>query len=225
MTIRQEKVEVDLQYTLIKDLQEDEVICSTCKGSGIVIDNNPFGIKGENTLIRFPYKKQSIRFCPNCYTGVQKKCEDCSKLLGRNYICDCDKTKEKQSEIREQKRKDIHEKAEKITLKELMEQGYENMFYVDNDDSYYSEIEYLLDEYEGNIDGLRIYETIEDHVTFDADNVIENVTEDLPEETRDNAFSYVKELQELLDTLAAKMKGSTTTYYPNFKRAIININS
>ena len=55
--LRTEYIDVDFNLKLKKDLQEDEVICPKCGGTGLQVDDNPFGLKGENSRVMFPYKK------------------------------------------------------------------------------------------------------------------------------------------------------------------------
>lgn len=57
---------------LIKDLHDNEEICPVCHGTGLRIEDNPYGLSDDpdKRAGQFPYKHQSIRFCPNCYNGV-----------------------------------------------------------------------------------------------------------------------------------------------------------
>lgn len=54
---------------LIKDLHDNEEICPVCHGIGLRIEDNPYGLSDDpdKKAGQFPYKHQSIRFCPNCY--------------------------------------------------------------------------------------------------------------------------------------------------------------
>lgn len=56
---------------LIKDLHDNEEICPVCHGIGLRIEDNPYGLSDDpdKRAGQFPYKHQSIRFCPNCYMG------------------------------------------------------------------------------------------------------------------------------------------------------------
>lgn len=76
---------------LKKDLTDDERICPVCHGTGLEIVDNEYGIKGDSSTIRFPYKHQSLSSCRNCYNGVVKVCEFCGEELNRShYDCSCD---------------------------------------------------------------------------------------------------------------------------------------
>ena len=78
---------------LIKDLHDNEEICPVCHGTGLRIEDNPYGLSDDpdKRAGQFPYKHQSIRFCPNCYNGVVRFCPDCGKQIPRcRTLCDCD---------------------------------------------------------------------------------------------------------------------------------------
>ena len=85
--LRTEYIDVDFNLKLQKDLQENEIICTHCGGTGLQVDNNPFGLRKEgeqpNYGKLFPYKKQTIVGCRHCYNGVQSKCLHCGEILGR----------------------------------------------------------------------------------------------------------------------------------------------
>ena len=51
---------------LIKDLHDNEEICPVCHGTGLRIEDNPYGLSDDpdKRAGQFPYKHQSIRFCP-----------------------------------------------------------------------------------------------------------------------------------------------------------------
>lgn len=118
--MRQEKVDCSdfLNTILVKDLQDDEIICPTCKGYGVVIDNNVYGL-GEKGKPYFPYKHQSIRFCPDCYNGVADVCEFCGKVLPKtSHKCDCEGYKKSKLEETQKKLKNAYDKAAKVSLKD-----------------------------------------------------------------------------------------------------------
>lgn len=83
---------------LIKDLHDNEEICPVCHGIGLRIEDNPYGLSDDpdKRAGQFPYKHQSIRFCPNCYNGVVRFCPDCGKQIPRcRTLCDCDASRKK----------------------------------------------------------------------------------------------------------------------------------
>ena len=92
--IKPTKIEVNI--TLHKDLCENEEICPTCNGLGVVIRDNRYGLENDpDKTIMFPYKKQSLILCPTCYNGVIKRCNLCGKIIPSHRTkCDCDKQRE-----------------------------------------------------------------------------------------------------------------------------------
>lgn len=229
MSIRTEYIDVDFNLRLKKDLQEHEVICSHCGGTGLQVDNNPFGLKSENSKVHFPYKQQVIRGCNHCYTGVQKKCLHCDKILDRqHYQCDCDKAKQDRLQERYNKDLEIWNVAKKISLEESITKF--DMVYVDNYDRYFfiDEFKEWLEDNEDNegnpIDrnGLRIYGTHSIDLSIDASNVIEDACSELHEDAMDNISDEdQKELQTLLDKWCKDNQAGTTTYYADYKIGIL----
>src|SRR5690625_2953601 len=53
--------------TIIKRLEENQVVCTTCEGTALVLENNG----------------QYISSCQNCFGGVIKLCEYCQSEMSR----------------------------------------------------------------------------------------------------------------------------------------------
>jgi len=216
--IRTEYIDVDFNLKLKKDLQEDEVICPHCGGTGLQVDDNPFGLKEENSKIHFPHKQQTIVNCRYCYNGVQKKCLHCGEILNRQkYQCDCEKSEQERSNKQYEKDLETWNKAKKIFLKQALEDY--RMIYIEDYDIYIStdELEdWLTDRI--NTDKLWIYGTYSLDLSIDASNILEDACSDLHEDARDNiSVQNEEELQELLDHWCNNNKQGTTTYYPNYE--------
>ena len=228
MLIRTEQIDVSFNLKLQKDLQEHEIICSHCGGTGLQVDNNPFGIKGENSKIHFPYKQQTIVGCRHCYNGVQSKCLHCDKILDRGTSqCNCEKYN--QERIQELYEKDIEtwNKTKKISFEEATNDFI--MIYIDNYDKYLmvEELEEWIEDKESEADQsicreeLRVYGTYIMELSIDASDIIENACGDLHEDARDNiSVQDEKCLQVLLDKWCEKNKQGTTTYYADFSIGI-----
>lgn len=93
---------------LIKDLHDNEEICPVCHGIGLRIEDNPYGLSDDpdKRAGQFPYKHQSIRFCPNCYNGVVRFCPDCGKQIPRcRTLCDCDAVVQRRQQEENRKEK------------------------------------------------------------------------------------------------------------------------
>ena len=209
-------------FMLEKDLQEDEVVCEHCRGTGLEIADNIYGIHGDTTHIglHFPYKHQSLKFCRFCYNGVQRKCPNCGSLRGRSdRECPCGIGEKKRSEDWERKEKELWENAEKIPINEAW--GKYRCLYVETIDQYVfddGELDDLIEEYELDKSAIRIYATTEVQVHISAESVIEAACENL----HDNADEHcdVKSLQVALNDWCDQQKG-TATYYPDYCVGII----
>ena len=105
---------------LIKDLHDNEEICPVCHGTGLRIEDNPYGLSDDpdKRAGQFPYNHQSIRFCPNCYNGVVRFCPDCGKQIPRyRTLCDCDAVVQRRQQEENRKEKERLEKAEKSRMR------------------------------------------------------------------------------------------------------------
>ena len=214
----------EIAFKLRKDLTENEEICPTCKGVGLVIQDNPYGLKGDpdKRCGVFPYKHQSLTFCPTCYNGVVNRCKYCGKIIPRYRIkCDCPTSKDVEWAAILKKDQETLDKAEVVP-----EENFE-MFYIEHfncgDDGYFSEWQELFDAYEEALfDGevitnlpLFVYGTQPVEMTMDAYSIVESATEDLYEDAFDMVTGEeIKELQEYLDSWC-KHCSVGTTYYPD----------
>ena len=101
-----EAIQKSFPKILIKDLTEHERICPVCNGLGMRIEDNIYGIEGDNSEVgrkyHFPYKHQSLSFCQSCYNGVQRLCPYCGEpYKNQGYMhCDCEGQKKADEEER-----------------------------------------------------------------------------------------------------------------------------
>ena len=203
---------------LEKDLSDNERICPTCHGLGMVVEDNIFGLKGDNSELgkkyRFPYKKQALSFCPYCSNGVQTLCPYCKKpyLKYRTY-CDCPGAKEEKERIKKEKHNKLISNAREVNV-----DCVENMLYCEENDVFYENIHDFFDRwYDDMPRPERLWVTSKVELSIDAANVIEAACSELHEDAVD-CCDY-KELQEMLDKWCREQKG-TTTYYPNYKEYV-----
>ena len=226
-----EEIKNILPDTLEKDLQNNESICPVCRGLGVVLDNNVYGIKGDTSEAAkksmFPYNHQAIKFCPNCYNGVIRLCEYCGKQITKGYICkcDCEQYKAKEEEEKRIKYQETIQKAKEVDIKSVT-----TYLYDEETDHYFAEIEDFVDEYRDNTDFTDDEEMLENlpevlwvcsesDISMDAYSIVENACSDLHEDAFDNVSDEVRELQELLDDWCNKQSG-TKTYYPCYKEYV-----
>jgi hypothetical protein len=223
----EEEIKKVLPLTLKKDLQDNERICPTCHGLGMVATHRVYGIKDDHNPevkgIHFPYDHQTLTFCPSCFNGVQTLCEYCGKPVQRGYIskCDCEQYKEKEAEEKRQKYLETISKA-----KEVKPEDVTTYLYDENSDKYYADVDSFVEEFEcenGSLEDLIenlpdiLWVTSEQKMSIDASNVIEDACSDLHEDASDNC-DY-ESLQKVLDDWCGKQTG-TTTYFPCYKEYI-----
>lgn len=219
-------VELLMPKQLEKDLLENQRICPTCKGLGIVVRDNEFGLQGEPWLKGFPYKKQSLWPCPDCFNGVQTVCKFCGAPAAHRGIiavemnCRCEQAAAYRDEVNARETEELWQKAEKISLAEAIER-YPFVF-VSGPDEYIPPqelIEYLkdLEEKNPNQPKLYVWGTDTDALQLsNAESIIDDACEELHEEARSFISSAeIDRLQEFLDEWSAHNRSGTTTYWPD----------
>jgi len=206
---------------LKKDLMDNERICPVCHGTGLEIVDNEYGIKGDNSTVRFPYKHQSLSSCRNCYNGVVKVCEFCGKEINRyHYDCSCNayvasgRAKRKQQET--ERIQKLFEDAYPLSLgKAARELEYvhveETEEYICADDS--DLIREKLAE------GYHVFATEPVEMQLDAFSICESACDELHEGAMDNLDT--DSLQEILDKWIQEEAKGTLTFYPNYDIAIV----
>ena len=230
MPIRNEQIDVLFNLKLQKDLQEHEIICSHCGGTGLQVDDNPFGLKSENSKIHFPHKQQVIIGCRHCYNGVQSKCLHCDKILDRGSSkCNCKLANLERLQERYNKDLETWNKAKKISYEQAINDFI--MIYIDNYDKYLmvEDLEEWIEDKESDNEeelisrrSLRIYGTNSIELSIDASGIIEDACSDLHEDAMDNISDEdQKELQSLLDKWCEDNKQGTITYYADFSVGIL----
>ena len=185
---------------LVKDLQENEIICPVCHGTGLALDDNVYGLSNDPDKSKhFPYEHQSIISCRNCYNGVLKVCKHCKKPLNRNqYRCECDGAKAERQVEQNKKEQERFDKAIKMTLEEYQEKYPNNMIVYG--DKFYSDIDDLLEDLYDNYDGLfefpkYVWGTKKSRTEIDAESAIERALED----SYEDASFWDKAEEELFD--------------------------
>lgn len=207
--------------TLIKDLQENEVVCEECQGSGLAIANNVYGLKGERGL---NYKKQTIISCQSCYNGVRTMCEFCGELLERGYTkqCVCEGYKEYRREEEEKTESVNFNKAIKMTYKEYIEEYPDYMIYDVSTDRYFEDLDDLENYYEDEELKLPeyVYGTSRSTIDLDVDDIIESGCDDLYEDAHEN-LAGVEGLYKAVEEFNKRNETISATYYLSYKVAVI----
>lgn len=122
MMKRTENVQVNLQFNVTRELEENEVLCPVCSGTSLHIEGIPLAqtTNGVYELKKFG-KYSTIIGCNSCYFGVQKKCRHCSELMGRMSWCDCNGSRNERN-LENTKKKNVYwDSVKKITYEEALE--------------------------------------------------------------------------------------------------------
>ena len=219
---------------LFEDLTEHEGICPQCHGTGMVIQDHPYGLEGDpdKRAGLFPYKHQSIIPCPNCYNGVVKYCPDCGKQLKRSYLkCDCAAEQRREREEKKRKYQEAIGKAEKHESDELYRFEYGYSDWVNHNDGFFSDWQEFFDAWHNFVwecknDGLPVPErpeyvwgTEKIEMTLDAGGILENACEEMYDEAMlDISQDAIKEMQDYLNTWLYRY--GLTTYAETHKHVI-----
>lgn len=212
-----------LPDTLEKDLCDNEKICPICGGLGVVLRNNPYGIKGDASEkaknMRLPYDKQALVFCPNCYNGVINLCEYCGQPLTRGFtMCTCEDYKEHERRRQATYWQTVVEKAE-----EVKESDVTTMLYDNEEDEYYYSVDECLEHYhdDGKAPPERLWVCSQANLSLDANDIVSMECEELHEDAMDSIpTSGIQKLQHMLDDWCEEYTHGTTTYYPCYKQYV-----
>lgn len=219
-----EAIQKSFPKILIKDLTEHERICPICNGLGMRIENNIYGIKGDDSeagrKYHFPYKHQALSFCRSCFNGVQRLCPYCGQpYKNQSYMhCDCEGQKKADEEEKIKEWKKIISKATVVDEKDV-----DTMLYCEEYDEYYDTVDDFFDSYinyhtnESEIKPERLWVCSVEKIYVDAESVIESACEDLHEDASEQCDT--DGLQKLLDKWCEEQTG-TTTYYPCYNQCI-----
>jgi hypothetical protein len=177
-----------------REVGEDEKLCDTCGGFGVIHDKS----------------RRIIKTCPNCLKGKVKICKQCGKKIERGrWRCDCSGAKKEYQKEKIKKALKKKEKATKVDLDYIIEN---NLFMYDDINR-----EYIPDiEDDINIDWA--FATNPLLLTLNAEYIMENALEGLHESVYDavEAEDYNK-LQKVCDEINEKYKGYRS-YYPDFSK-------
>lgn len=212
---------------LLKDLHDNEDICPVCHGTGLRIENNPYGLSDDpQKWPMFPYKHQSLSFCHNCYNGVVRFCPDCGKQLPRGrMVCGCEAVEKRRRAEEARKEREQLEKAEKHSPNALGTtfvcacSGYfsHNEGYFFDWDSFFEDWHENYEE--GIIRPEYVWGTEVIEMAFDAGSIVESACEDLYEDAySDIGDKPIAEMQEYLDSW--KRKYGREAYMETHKHAI-----
>lgn len=204
-----------LPDSITKDLKENESICPSCKGLGIIILHNPYGndetIKTREPL---PWSKDTLGYCSRCVFGVINHCKYCGKEVGVNSVwaCTCEESRQEGLKIFKERDKKRYENARKITLEQAVKEGITILYNDDNGD--------FFDVDDESISGFEwLYATEKNSININVQSMIEYACEDLFEDVEES-LEDVGELEEFVEKWCEKNKYGTTSYSPDYKTIV-----
>ncbi len=211
------KAAFEISTVLTKHLEADEVVCDVCGGTGLVIDDNKYAMDKLDMANPFPYRKEDLRHCPYCYSGVQKVCPHCGAHVRSLAQHNCPGMDAQRQAEWQAKAAEKAAKAELITVEEATKRGIK--YFWDTHCDALRELdmlgEFACDHPESLIRGGAWAAIQTACLSFNAADLIENACEDLWEDAIECISSNaIEELQALLNVWAAKIEG-TETFEPS----------
>jgi hypothetical protein len=229
--LREEKVKIKFEHTLVKHLNDLEEICTTCGGTGMGVAPGVFGIQGYNHPkgILFPFRREYIMSCKHCYDGVRKRCFYCNDYITKGRtVCDCAEARAVRDMQEAKRERERFEKSEKVPYKEALEKF--EMLYIEGHDRFIEPkelIEWIADrnldliedgEDELDLSCLIIYGTSIHDISIDARDIISAATDEMHEDAEDRIMKHAKELQKKIDEfLTDEIKSEAKTYFIDYK--------
>ena len=218
-----------INANLVKDLYDNEEICPTCHGTGMVINNNVYGLKSEgysNPSVRFPYLHAAITFCPNCYNGIVHRCKYCGEIMDRISLKhNCEKQLEEDRKLEKEQEDYRLLKAPVLPDKEarLMACLYSDDISTNN--GYFFEWEDFFEDWFENHDSNDpkpeyVWSTIGIEPKLDAADIAEIAVENSYDDAIfDISESSIKDLQHILNNWLTYC-GVGTTYCVDYRYKI-----
>lgn len=213
---------------LIKDLHETdeykEELCEHCKGTGLTLYDNPYGLSEEKRVgVLFPYKHQAIGFCPHCYNGVVRRCKRCGELIPRGWLKhNCPEQRKVDEEKKEKEEKNFLDSLREATAGEIAGQRMLYSEYYPYNEGYFEDFDEFFDTWESEHEDEDpkpefCFGTDTAGFSIDAESIVENACEDLYEGAFEDC-SHIDELQSAIDDWAKKYgPGDSYCYHRRFK--------
>ncbi len=221
-----EYIEKLISANLRKDLHDNEEICPYCFGTGMTIEDNPYGLSDDPDRSHgfLPYKHQAISFCQHCYNGVVNRCKLCGEILPKGHLKhNCEKQRELDAVEQAKKSAEMLNNAPIATDAELAQpHGFYFEGYPQNDGYFFDWedfFEYWFDDQEHDTERPEfVWLAIGEPFRIDAQDVIDSATEDLYEDASERiSDESVKDLQTFLDEWCRDSGVGCTYYKSKFK--------
>lgn len=218
-----------LEQELVKDLHDNEGICPVCKGTGVSIVPNRYGLSDDpdKKFGMFPYQHQSISFCPNCYNGIVRYCPDCGKQLPRTTLqCDCSAAQQRKWAKEQKKLQEAFDRATKYEPNALGTKFTMcHSDYFPYNDGYFTDWDEFFDSWNNDdwTDPTQrpqyVWGTSEIHMSLDARSIVDSACEDLYEDAfSDIGDAAIAEMQTFFDNWL--IANGRTAYLEDHKHAV-----
>jgi hypothetical protein len=203
---------------LIKDLQPDQRICTTCKGLALVKREQPFSLGAADAKLSWPYELEYVCFCPDCYTGVQTLCTHCKQPapLWRLH-CDCPAARDER-----RAESDAKEASRRLSCRRVLLADYDGDMVYDVTTGDFRCVD--GDDFEPDHTYFACKPGL-DWVEPDADQVLETISERASEICADCEVDYKPGFKEALEKeLAHWFKQYAvlgTIYWPDYDTVVV----
>ena len=197
-------------------VSDGERVCAECGGASIRFETRPGG------------SGQMLVTCLACFHGVQQRCRHCGGWSATPLNCRCKANHDERRRVALEDEIARFDMAQHLTVEQAEAVGIEQIYWPGSDGD---EIELLADIADTAIDArlgwnnrrpLFAWATREERIALSAESIIEAACEDLHDEAADNIpTAAYQELQAHLDAWCEKYGEHTTTYYPDYTRAIL----
>lgn len=227
-----------LKDTLLeKDLNENEQICPTCHGLGMVLYNNEFyNVENTAKTSLTYYNNMAFGCCPHCFNGVIKVCKYCGKQLPRGRAsCDCVQQQTENKQSYEESVQQAISKATEIARSEIGNawlSDYKGLNYYSSIDDFIEQIQdqyseenhkYTnFDEFYGTEVPKYLWLCETEGISLNAYNIVSDACGDLHEDAMDSISSTdIKELQNYIDNWCNKQSGTDTLFVVHKKYVVV----
>lgn len=201
-------------WTRDVEIGEDERLCPTCSGATI-----RKVVQGDAAL---------IEFCRECRDGKQTLCEYCHAFLAfPRSSHPCPERNAAWKAEADRKEAEHFAAAEHLTVDQAKAAGIQYVIWPDSDGEPVTDVDdmdWKADDREDQTGERPTYAwaTVGYRIALEADGIVENACSDLHEEAYDNiAAEAIEELQAFLTAWCEKHGDGTTTYEPDYKRAVL----
>lgn len=205
---------------IIKELTENQILCSVCDGLGMKVQTNEYRVKVDVANAK-SYVCQSLVPCTQCEKGVVSLCKYCKTPLKPHHTrCTCKDSMLEERKEELNKIEELYKKAQKVTYVEYIEKYPDYMLYDAQNYTYYQDAEQLMESKEdGREVSKYVFATHQTQINLCVDDIVEQGCEELYEDVLES-LQGVDELTHAVEIFNMVNEGTTATFYPNYAIAV-----